>query len=332
MTNIDEVRVPEHPTVLAALRLACRAPSVHNTQPWRWVFDGSRLHLYGDGERRLHSADPQGRQLVISCGAMLHHVSIAFAARGWHTDIARLPDPAHRDHLATLEFRPWPDPPQRTTALARAIDRRHTDRLPMLEPPHWDELGPRVRALVSAFDVEFDELDDSARPRLAAASEQSSALRRHDPHYQRELHWWAGITANRDGIPATALASNAELAQVGLGRDFPAGPRSLRRGDLDDHARLAVLSCTDDAPLPWLRTGEALSAVLLECTAAGLATCPLTHITELPSSRRIIAGLIPRPAVPQVVVRIGAAPEEPQQPPTPRRPVTEFFTVGRTAP
>ncbi|WP_280209289.1 hypothetical protein [Nocardia cyriacigeorgica] len=72
--------------------------------------------------------------------------------------------------------------------------------------------------------------------------------------------------------------------------------------------------------------------MLLECTAAGLATCPLTHITELPSSRRIIAGLIPRPAVPQVVVRIGAAPDEPEQPPTPRRPVTEFFTAGRTAP
>ncbi|NEW42012.1 hypothetical protein GV792_10380 [Nocardia cyriacigeorgica] len=331
MTNIDEVRIPEHPTVLAALRLACRAPSVHNTQPWRWVFDGTRLHLYGDGERRLHSADPQGRQLVISCGAMLHHVSTAFAARGWHTDITRLPDPTRRDHLAVLDFRPWPDPPDRLLALARAIDRRHTDRLPLLEPPHWAERSDTVRSLVSAYEIEFDLLDGSERPRLAAASEQSSALRRHDPHYQNELHWWAGNTANLEGIPASALASNAELSQVGVGREFPAGPRALRRGDLDDRAELAVLSSPDDAPLHWLRSGEALSAALLEFTVAGLATCPLTHITELPSSRRIIAGLIPRPGVPQVVVRVGAAPQGPEQPPTPRRHVAEFFSVDRSA-
>src|SRR5689334_19638256 len=74
-TSPSSVRsVPDHPTVLAAMRMASRAPSLHNTQPWRWIFDGVRLHLYRDDDRLLTSADPLGRQLVISCGAMLHHV------------------------------------------------------------------------------------------------------------------------------------------------------------------------------------------------------------------------------------------------------------------
>ena len=37
-----------------------------------------------------------------------------------------------------------------------------------------------------------------------------------------------------------------------------------------------------------LRCGEALSAVLLECTVAGMATCTLTHMTEIAQSRDII--------------------------------------------
>lgn len=34
-----------------AVRLACRAPSVHNSQPWRWVAEGGTLRLFLD--RRL---------------------------------------------------------------------------------------------------------------------------------------------------------------------------------------------------------------------------------------------------------------------------------------
>ncbi|MEU2092025.1 hypothetical protein [Nocardia beijingensis] len=76
------VSVPDRPSILAALRLAARAPSVHNTQPWRWVFDGRCLHLYTDADRLLPSTDPHGRQLVISCGAVLHHARTAFTDKG----------------------------------------------------------------------------------------------------------------------------------------------------------------------------------------------------------------------------------------------------------
>ncbi|MEU2035877.1 hypothetical protein [Nocardia amamiensis] len=102
----------------------------------------------------------------------------------------------------------------------------------------------------------------------------------------------------------------------------------MRRDHLEDQARLVVLSTDGDSVMQWLRTGEALSAVLLECTAAGLATCALTHITELPTGRKLLTNLIPRRGTPQVVIRIGTAPEGSELiPPTPRRPLTDIFTV-----
>ncbi|MEU4315803.1 hypothetical protein [Nocardia sp. NPDC024068] len=328
MDAIGTVRVPDHPTVQAALSLARRAPSVHNTQPWRWVFDGHRLQLYRDSSRRLASADPQSRQLTISCGAMLDHVRTAFAAAGWDTEVTRLPDTSP-DHLAGIDFAPAHAVSDSMRERAAAIDRRYTDRLPMLPPRDWERVAPALTTTATAHDIVLEVLADSARLRLAAASAQSAALREYDPQYLNELHWWAGNDSPADGVPLSALVSEAELAQVGVGRAFPAAPPSLRRGELTDASRLLVLGSAADSPLDWLRTGETLSAVLLACTAAGLATCPLTHITEVPVSRRTITNLLTVPALPQVVIRVGTAPTSSAQPPTPRRPVGDFLDLHR---
>ncbi|MEU1998911.1 hypothetical protein ABZ511_31130 [Nocardia gamkensis] len=332
MTANDEapaISVPDRRMMLAALRLATRAPSVHNTQPWRWVFDGTRLHLYTDADRLLPSTDPHGRQLVISCGAVLHHLRTAFADRGWHTDTTRVPDRQRPDHLAVIGFRPWPDPPEGIHSRAAAIDRRRTDRLPMNEPDGFPDILPRLRMLTSPHEVELDVLDAHVRPRLATASQEAGALRRHDLLYQTELEWWAGHSESPEGVPASALVSDAENARVGVARAFPSAPHTMRRARLDDHAALMVLGTESDSVDQWLHTGEALSAVLLECTAAGLATCALTHITELPTTRRLLSGLVPRPATPQVLIRVGTAPDNTDLlPPTPRRPVTDIYTVA----
>ena len=60
-------------TVRSALMLAAAAPSVHNSQPWRWVVGPRSVHLYADLSRRLPATDPQGRDMIVSCGAALHH-------------------------------------------------------------------------------------------------------------------------------------------------------------------------------------------------------------------------------------------------------------------
>ncbi|MEV6325270.1 hypothetical protein AB0M45_29420 [Nocardia sp. NPDC051787] len=323
--------VPDLPTVVAAVEMAGRAPSVHNTQPWRWEFDDAELHLYRDNDRLLISADPQGRQLVISCGTVLHHLRTVLAAHGWHTDTQRVPDLSHRPELlASIKFRAWPDPPEGVLTRAAAIQRRRTDRLPMNPPHRFDDLVHTARMLTSPHDVELDVLDDSARPLLAAASEQAAAARHYDMDYQTELHWWTGHSFTTEGVPRTALVSDAEAARVPIARTFPSAPHSQRRGELDDQARLLVLSSTGNTIADWLHTGEALSALLLECTAQGLATCALTHITELPAARKAIDSVLTSAGVPQVIIRVGVAPTEPEPgPPTPRRPVSEILAVRR---
>ncbi|MET9289270.1 hypothetical protein [Nocardia beijingensis] len=89
-----------------------------------------------------------------------------------------------------------------------------------------------------------------------------------------------------------------------------------------------MLSSTGNTVADWLHTGEAVSALLLKCTTEGLATCALTHITELPTTREAIDSVLTRDVVPQVIIRVGVAPAEPEpSPPTPRRPVGEILTL-----
>jgi len=328
MTDLRaEPPVPDQPTVFTVMTRASRAPSIHNTQPWRWQLDRGELRLFRDDERHLTATDPHGRQLVISCGAMLHHVRTAFAAAGWHTDVDRFPPSAHPEQLATLTFRPWPDPPPGVRARAQAIEDRRTDRLPLRTPADLVTLVRTARKLADPHDVALTVLDETAPDRLASAAEHSTALRHYDMPYQAELRWWTGHDQAPFGVPAHALASEDEASRVPAGRAFPAAGESFRRSDLEDQAALLVLSTAGDTPYSWLHAGEALSAILLECTAAGLSTCPLTHITEAPTTRQIVANLAGREGVPQVVVRIGAAPDDELHEPTPRRTPAEFLTT-----
>jgi len=170
-----------------------------------------------------------------------------------------------------------------------------------------------------------DEITEGDRPRLAEATRQIIALRRSDRAYQDELHWWSGRSASASGIPGNALISAIEASRIDVGRAFPFAPYADRRADSADRSRLIVLSTVGDSPGQWLHTGEALSDVLLECTARGLTTCEVTDVTELAATRSVLAELVTQPGVPQIVVRVGVAPEDADAEPTPRRPLSEVF-------
>ena len=109
------------------LTKACRAPSVHNSQPWRWRVDGDHVTLLADRTRQLMRADPEGRDLVLSCGAALHHFRVAAAAEGHRSRVVRKPYGVGDNALAIVELVPG-EPTHHEVAAAGAIDRRRSDR------------------------------------------------------------------------------------------------------------------------------------------------------------------------------------------------------------
>lgn len=119
--------MPDAYTVRAAVALAVRAPSVHNSQPWQWHFDGRTVELRADPRRRLRRTDPVGRDLLVSCACALHHFTVAAAAMGWAAQVHRLPDPLRPELLARVDLVPR-DTRDGDIALAAAIPRRRSGR------------------------------------------------------------------------------------------------------------------------------------------------------------------------------------------------------------
>lgn len=310
-----------------AVLLACRAPSLHNSQPWQWVADGAELQLFVDQTRIVRSTDRSGREAIISCGAVLDHLRVAMAAAGWRTNVDRFPNPNNLAHLASVDFSPMELVTEGHRRRADAILLRRTDRLPFAAPPNWATFEQALRRIVDPAAAHLDVVADEARAQLAEASQLTESLRLYDSSYHAELDWWTAPFEHSDGIPHSSLVSAAESDRVDVGRSFPVIARGERRPEVDeDHAKVLVLSTDEDTRNDALACGEALSAVLLEATMAGLSTCTLTHITEVAASRDIVAAIVGRRAMPQTLVRVGLAPSIGEvPPPTPRRPLEEVL-------
>jgi nitroreductase len=316
-----------------AVLLAGRAPSVHNSQPWRWVTEDdpekSAVHLFVDHRQTVPATDHSGREALLSCGAVLDHLRIAMAAAQYQTSITRFPDPSDPSHLATAEFSPIDHVNEAQRHRARAMLRRRTDRLPFGPPAGWHLFEPVLRSTFDEDVVMLDVLSEDQRPCLVEASQLSEALRHDDPSYHVELQWWTSSFALTQGMPPTALLSVTERRRVDIARDFPIRSHQDRRPEIaEDSSKVLVLSTPDDTRADVLRCGEVLSTVLIECTMAGMATCTLTHLIESKQSRDIVAGLTGRRGEPQVLIRVGTAPPMESPPaPTPRRPLDSVLQI-----
>lgn len=315
-------------TLASVVRLACRAPSLHNSQPWRLVGEAGELRVFLDPDRAPRATDRTGREVAIGCGALLDHLRVAAAAAGWEAEVARFPNPNDLDHLATIDFHRTDFVPAAVRARADAIAARRTDRLPFAAPADWSVIGPLLRDAVDPGLATLYILPESAHSELASATRIAESIRRHDSAYGTELHWWTEPFESADGIPYQALPAASERGRVVVDRDFPlSGPVGRRPGVDRDAAAIVVLSTGGDGRREALGCGEALSAVLLEATLAGLATCPVTHLTELPTCRAIVRGLTGGADDPQVLIRIGEVPVPEEAPhATPRRPLDEVLT------
>ena len=309
-----------------AVRLACRAPSLHNSQPWRFEVDGEVLHLFLDTSRIMPSTDRSAREAIISCGALLDHLRVAMAAAGWKAHVVRFPTPSNPDHLASVDFMPMKSVTEAHRRRADAILIRRTDRLPFAAPTEWASFEPLLRRAFDTDAVRLDVMPDEVRDELADMSKLTDSLRFYDSAYNSELNWWTAPFEFSEGIPYSSLVSADEIERVDFGRTFPLPQHRERRAEVpDDHSKILALSTYGDSRKDALICGEVLSAVLLECTMAGLGTCTVTHITELRTTRELVAAVIGQGTVPQVLIRAGNAPTTNDAAMTPRRSVDDVL-------
>ncbi|UXA18310.1 nitroreductase family protein [Mycobacterium sp. SMC-4] len=118
---------PDTAVLESVLDLAAYAPSARNAQPWQWYVDEHSVQLFADWERRLGDSEADRRDVLLGCGAVLHHCAVALAAAGWASRIQRFPDDDGMLARVALDPRPAGNG---SRDLAGAISRRRSDRRP----------------------------------------------------------------------------------------------------------------------------------------------------------------------------------------------------------
>jgi nitroreductase len=305
----------------SAARSSLRAPSVFNSQPWRWSIGGDLMRLSADPARRLGVTDAEGRLLLLSCGGALHHARVVLAAGGWQTEVERLPDERQPDLLATVRVvgRAAPDP--LAARLADAISRRRTDRRAFGERRVPAATLAWLAELVEAEGAGLHVVPDARVPDLAVAVDEAADVEYFSAAHRTELTRWTHRPAwTGDGVPP-ATAVEPALRRVPARNLLPSGSPGLRAGTGEDEgAAYVIVFGAGDRPLDLLRGGEAMSALLLRATVEGVSTAPISEAVEVAWPRELLARLLPGGrGVPYLIVRLGYVDSDEVLPVSPRR-------------
>ena len=262
---------------------AIRAPSGHNTQPWRFTLGADCITIAPDFSKRLPVVDPDNRELFISLGCAAENLRIAASHHGYATttDIA-----ADGAITITLQQQPGiiPDP------LLAQIARRQTNRATAdgrRIPP--SALNDILAASQSAgVQLHAWENGSPAFARLGALVMAGNTAQMRDPAFKHELLTW--IRYNR---------KDSERTRDGLSYAVMGAPNLPRW--------LTALIASDGDNIPaWIATGGVLQQLLLQLTAHGIASAWLNQPCEVAALRARLADECPG-THPQILLRLGYA-------------------------
>ncbi|HUK70205.1 MAG TPA: hypothetical protein VLW50_15865 [Streptosporangiaceae bacterium] len=300
------------------------APSIHNTQPWRFRVTGDDLiELRGDPDRMLWVADPRGHALHLSCGAALYNLRLAIRMAGLKPLVWALPDPAHEPTLlAVVQLAEGRSATVAEQELFEAIPARHTNRAPFADRPVPDPVRAELERAASLEYAAFRTLNRAQTMQVLDLVAEVERVLACDPVHLSEMRQWISANAAGDGVPPHVLGPRpdtepAPVRDLGSGRPEPGRPVDHFEG----RPQLAILSTAQDQPADWLRAGQALQRVLLTATWHGVAASFLYQPIEL-HEMRMTGGWWPWQEHPQMIIRLGYGPPAAG---TARRPFTDIL-------
>jgi nitroreductase len=313
----------------ACLKAAIAAPSVHNSQPWRFRLGPHHVDVFVDPNRRLAAIDPMGREAMISVGAAVLNLRVAILAAGRIPLTQLLPRLDEPDFVARITLGAPHQPDATVLALASAIGMRRTNRRPFRDIDVRDEVLDQLTTAARVEAATLTVADPVGREVIFDVVRSAQDAQANDPRYVDELGNWTALDPMfGEGVPAQSFGPTHEWGDVPI-RDFGLAHPDVRRRHawFESAPTVVMLSTEADTPVQWLRAGQAMERVLLTATVRGVANTPMTAPTELPELRALLNESGDRRAA-QVILRLGYG--DPCAP-TPRRPLADVLETTRPA-
>jgi nitroreductase len=325
------VAVPSLPldrlVVESAVTAATRAPSVLNSQPWRFHAHDDRIDVYVVPERAPTLLDPAGREVFASVGAAILNLRLALEAAGRAAVVQLTPSALDRRFAASVRVLGPVRQGRMDRALAEVIPRRRTSRAPFTEEPVPYQDFQQLQEAAAVEGAQLEVATGLHRAVVVEALRSADREQRGDARLVDHVRLWTVARAGNlaVGIPVELLGPqpdhpSAVVRDVALGLGASGRPVA----SFEPEALLAVLLTSDDRARDWLRAGMALERVLLTATLLGLSVGLLSQAMEIPDLRWLVRDPASGSHHPQVVLRLGYGQ---QPPPTPRLPLHDVLRI-----
>ncbi len=310
---------------------ALQAPSVHNTQPWRFYQGERKFDIVANNERQLRVADPHGREMMISCGAALFNVRVAVRYLNFVPKVRVLPDPDLANVVAQVTWDQQVPSLEYERELFAQITRRRTHRGGFDAAPLPAALLAALRGEASTEHATLTLLgDDPLRTRAVAAIVEAGdcALRLDSARAKEEANWAPGPASQRqDGVPPTAYPAVPDRTDPQFrSRDYAHGHGWGLPPEEEPVVRAAgvvgMLTTAVDQPADWIHAGQALQRVLLVASSCNVVAAMHSQPLEIPLLRDFMRLHLCGRAYPQMVLRFGTTGEKAV---SVRRPVGEVL-------
>ncbi len=254
---------------------AIKAPSGHNTQPWKFKMNEGSIVIVPDFTKSLAVVDPHNRELFISLGCAAENLEIAASSKGYESKVTvsdageitiqlnKMSEGSEHPLLKSISLRQT----NRSVYKGKSIP---ADTLTLLQTMSLDQnIGLRLFANGT---VEFNTIESFVV--------KGNELQMQDQAFKDELKSWMRVNSNQINSTGDGLSYSSFGAP-----NFPAfisrpiissflTPEKQNKGDIEkmeSSSHFALFSIHANSIAEWVCLGMNLEFFLLESSRLGIA-------------------------------------------------------------
>ena len=289
---------------------AVKAPSGHNTQPWKFRQNGSVVEIHPDFDRRLPVVDPDDRELFVSLGCAAENLCLAAQNIGYESSVA-----VGDTGVIAVALAEGAD--VKSSPLFEQIDLRQTNRSIYTGEEIALDALKRLQAIRSEDGVsvhyyarqtkQFNDIEQYVL--------QGNTYQMQNEAFKAELKSWMRFNKKHqdqtlDGLSYAVFgAPNVPRWMAEPIMSMAINTRTQNKADrekIDSASHLVLFTTRENSRREWVNLGRTLQRFLLTATELGIAHAYLNQPNEQPEIAAEMAKTLDLDGeYPTVLLRVG---------------------------
>ncbi|MDR2921305.1 MAG: nitroreductase [Tannerella sp.] len=292
---------------------AVKAPSGHNTQPWKFSIGENAIDIIPDFSKTLPVVDSDNRELFISLGCAAENLCITASTLGYKTDMSISQEGIISIHLAKSDS-------VGHDSLFSQIEKRQTNR-GVYESKRVEEniLKDCLSVIPEGKEIRFYywENGSDSYERVKQLIMEGNTIQMDDAMFVTELKSWMRMNkkesvAKKDGLGYDVFGAPnlpAFIARPAIGSFL--NSKKQNKGDLkkiESSSHFILFTSVNNTVSDWITFGRFMQRFLLKSTAHGIAHAYMNQPCEVGELRlKLKEQFSLDNEYPQILLRIGYA-------------------------